>query len=254
MDVLDTPALIRTRDLRKGYGSADPVLAGISVDIGEGERVALIGANGSGKSTLLRSLIGLHDVSGGSIRIFDRSFSGRPTSAAARSIRSQIGFVFQSHSLVRRLSALSNVVHGKLGLAGSWRAWHQAIAPSHWRDEAADALTAVNLLDKAYYRADTLSGGQQQRVAIARALIRKPRLFIADEPAASLDPSAGHDVMMRLADLARSTGTTLVFTTHDMDHALTYANRVLALKKGGIFLDQSSSCLTKQDLNAVFDG
>ncbi|MEM1048714.1 MAG: ATP-binding cassette domain-containing protein [Pseudomonadota bacterium] len=246
--------LLRTRDLVKTYAGGHSVLAGISLEIAAGERVALIGANGAGKSTLLKSLIGLHGLSGGSVRVFDTEFTAQPTGKQRSAIRRHIGFVFQSHCLVRRLSALSNVVHGKFGLPGSWRAWHQAIAPASWRAEAARALEAVNLIDKAYERADHLSGGQQQRVAIARALIRQPRLFIADEPAASLDPAAGHDVMRRLSDLSASRGSTLIFTSHDMQHALDYADRVIALKGGTVFLDRATRDLDTADLEPVFHG
>ena len=246
--------LISTDGLVKAYGAQRPVLNDVCVTIREGETVALIGANGAGKSTLLKTLVGLHDLDAGSVTIFGERFTRRPGRSQKAVIRSQIGFVFQNHGLVRRLSALSNVVHGKLGLKGGWRAWHDAIAPQSWRDEATAALEALGLSNKALSRADQLSGGQAQRVAIARALVRKPRLFIADEPAASLDPAAGHDVMRAFADIAEQTGTTLVYTTHDMEHALSYARRVIALKDGRVFLDAQSRDLSKRDLEKVFHG
>lgn len=160
--------------------------------------------------------------------------------------------MFQNHGLVQRLSALSNVIHGRLGFPGAWRAWHQAIAPEAWRQEALEALDAVGLAHRASARADQLSGGQAQRVAIARALVRQPKLMIADEPAASLDPKTGMDVMNTFASIANRNGTTLIYTTHDMTHALRFANRIVALKSGRVALDERASNLRIQDLERFF--
>lgn len=247
-------SLIETKDLVQRYAGAAPTLDRIDLTVREGDTVALIGANGAGKSTLLKTLIGLNAIDGGSVSIFGERFEKRPTGRQMAKIRRQIGFVFQHHGLVRRQTALTNVVQGMLGTAGGWRAWHQAIAPAPLRQNAMDALAAVRLADKAGSRADRLSGGQAQRVAIARALVRGPRLLIADEPAASLDPASGHDVMRTFADIAEATGTTLVFTTHDMEHALAYARRVVALKGGRIVLDGESRDLRPLDLEPVFRG
>lgn len=248
------PALIEAEGVGKSYAAGRPVLSEVTVTIREGDTVALIGANGAGKSTLLKALIGLAPIDRGSVSIFGETFTSPPAGAQQALIRRQIGFVFQNHGLVKRLSALSNVVHGRLGSFGSWRAWHHALAPAAWRAEAMTALQSVRLADKALSRADQLSGGQAQRVAIARALIRKPRLLIADEPAASLDPAAGNEVMRSFADIAGATGTTLVFTTHDMDHALNYARRIVALKGGRVFLDAETRDLDARDLERVFHG
>lgn len=248
-------ALIETRGLVQRYhGAAAPVLDRIDLTVRDGDAVALIGANGAGKSTLLKTLIGLAAADAGEVTILGERFERQPGRAQKAAIRSQIGFVFQHHGLVRRQTALTNVIHGMLGTRGGWRALHQAIAPAAWREEAISALGAVRLAEKALARADRLSGGQAQRVAIARALMRRPRLLIADEPAASLDPAAGHDVMRTFADISERTGTTLVFTTHDMEHALAYARRVVALKAGRVFLDAESRDLRPRDLEAVFDG
>lgn len=162
-------------------------------------------------------------------------------------VRRQIGFVLQNHGLMQRLSALSNVIHGRLGFPGSWRAWHQSIAPEQWRQEALEA-DAVGLGHRAAARADQLSGGQAQRVAIARALVRKPKLMIADEPAASLDPKTGMDVMETFASIATRTGTTLIYTTRDMAHAMRFAKRIVTLKSGRVALDVASADLTENEL------
>ncbi|MDX6804936.1 phosphonate ABC transporter ATP-binding protein [Terrihabitans rhizophilus] len=244
--------IIRTRDLAKSYANGHPVFSGVAIDIRSDERVALIGSNGAGKSTLLKCLIGLLPSSTGEIATLGETFTATPTAAQLNRLRRQIGFVFQNHGLVSRQSVLTNVIQGKLGLPGSWRAWHHSTARRQWREEAMDVLSEVRLADKAASRADQLSGGQAQRVAIARALIRKPKLLIADEPAASLDPATGRDVMQIFSDLAHEHGITLVYTTHDMDHALNYSDRVIALKSGGVFFDQPTSTLTRDDLRHVF--
>lgn len=247
-------SVISCRDITKSYSAkAGLVLNGISLEIAEGEKIALIGSNGSGKSTLLKSLVGLHPIDSGAIRVFGADLAGAGASASYRSVRLKVGFVFQNHGLVQRLSALTNVVHGRLGFPGGWRAWHQAIAPQTWRQDALDALAAVGLENRAGARADQLSGGQAQRVAIARALMRKPKLLFADEPAASLDPKTGMDVMETFSEVAAVNNTTLVYTTHDMAHALGFAGRVVALKGGRVVLDARAQDLTAKDLEPIFN-
>ncbi len=246
-------AIIRAHDLAKSYPNGRAIFANIGLNIVPRERVALIGSNGVGKSTLLKCLIGLLPSSGGEIVTLGESFRAAPTAAQLQRMRKQIGFVFQHHGLVNRQSVLTNVLQGKLGLPGAWRAWHQSIAKQGWREEAMQALADVRLIEKAGARADALSGGQAQRVAIARALIRRPKLLIADEPAASLDPAAGHDVMRVFSDLTQEHGITLVYTTHDMEHALDYSDRVIALKAGKIFFDRPTAEVARADLKDVFD-
>jgi phosphonate transport system ATP-binding protein len=169
-------------------------------------------------------------------------------------MRRQTGFVFQKHCLVRRRTALSNVIHGLFGEPGSWRAFAHSLAPLEWRNRAMQALADVDLDHKAMERADALSGGQQQRVAIARALVRRPRLLIADEPAASLDPVSGHNVMALFSDLCRTQGITLLYTSHDMDHAMDHADRIVALRGGKVFFDRPVVKVTQADLKDTFDG
>lgn len=247
------PDIIRTQALKKTYADGRAVLDGIDIRVGAGERIALIGSNGTGKSTLLKCLIGHTPFCAGEVATLGESFRASPSKTQLHRIRQRIGFVFQNHGLVRRQSVLTNVVHGKLGLAGGWRAWHQAIARQEFREQAMEALDQVNLTAKASARADELSGGQAQRVAIARALIRQPTLMIADEPAASLDPSAGRDVMEVFSELVRKNGITLVFTTHDMDHAVSFADRVIALKAGRVHFDLPAAAVRRSEIDGVFN-
>jgi phosphonate transport system ATP-binding protein len=246
--------LIAARGLCKSYDRRRMILDGVDLEIRAGERVALIGSNGSGKSTLLKSLIGLHPISGGTLHCFGDPVDARGSRKQRLAMRRQTGFVFQKHCLVRRRTVLSNVIHGLFGDAGSWRAFSHALAPVEWRARAMQALAEVDLADKALERADALSGGQQQRVAIARALVRRPRLLIADEPAASLDPVSGRNVMEAFTQLCRDHGITLLYTSHDMAHAVDYADRIVALKGGKVLFGRPAAQVTRADLKDTFDG
>ena len=214
--------------------------------------MALVGANGTGKSTLLRCLMGLIPVTEGSVHLL-----GQQTNAAStrelRALRAQIGLVSQKHNLVPRLSVLSNVVHGLLGKHPGFRHWSHAIAPAESRAAAMHALERVGLADFAKRRADRLSGGQSQRVAIARAIVGKPKILFADEPCASLDPSAGEDVMELFFRLVRDEGVTVVFTSHNIEHALKYGERVLGLAQGRLELDTAAASLSASDLKGLYD-
>lgn len=243
-------AAIALRGLVKSFNPGTAVFSGIDLAIGRGSLVALIGANGAGKSTLLRCIPRLIDPDGGEIEVL-----GQPVVKASgrlRKVRSQIGFVFQKHNLVGRLTALSNVVHGAQAWGFGMRAWRQGFAPQMVRREAMACLDRVGLADIAGQRADSLSGGQSQRVAIARALMQRPEIVLADEPAASLDPQAGEDVMQLFMALMRAESKTVVFTSHNLLHALKYADRVVALGGGGIVLDQPTADLVESDLRGLY--
>ncbi|MEL7466569.1 MAG: ATP-binding cassette domain-containing protein [Pseudomonadota bacterium] len=234
-------------DLRRGDRR---VLHGIDLVIGAAERVALVGPNGAGKSSLMNAVVGLAPVERGAVETLGEPLA---TAAARRRARAAIGFVFQKHALARRRTALSNVIHGLMARPGAWRAWSATTAPEAWREEAMAALEEVGLADRAADRADRLSGGQAQRVAIARALVGAPRLVIADEPTASLDPAAGREVMDLFSSLVAKRGAALLYATHDMTYARTYADRVIGLKAGRIAFDAPSGDVTEAALAALFD-
>ncbi|MBK1698521.1 phosphonate ABC transporter ATP-binding protein [Rhodovibrio salinarum] len=231
-------AHLNVRGLRKRYGTDEAdVLQNAGFLLHEGESLAVIGANGSGKSTMLRCCLRLIEPDAGDIHLL-----GQDVMAARgpnlRRLRAQVGFVFQRHNLVPRLSVLSNVLHGAQARLSSPRNWFQATAPARLRVEALACLDRVGLADLAGRRADRLSGGQSQRVAIARTLMQRPRLVFADEPAASLDPTAGEEVMELFAQLMRDEGIGVLFTCHDLTHAQRYGDRVLALKRGQVMFDR----------------
>ena len=232
--------------------AATQVLEGVDFTVPAGQAVALIGANGAGKSTLLRCCLRLIEPDAGTIRLLGRDVRALDE-AGLRALRAEVGFVFQKHNLVGRLSALTNVLHGAIGRAPFARAWFQSLAPHALREEAMECLDRVGLAAIAARRADRLSGGQSQRVAIARALMQRPRLMFADEPVASLDPAAGEEVMALFLDLIRRQGLTLLFTSHDLAHAIAFADRVIALRAGRIVLDAPAATLDVAQLRALYD-
>jgi phosphonate transport system ATP-binding protein len=239
------------RGLAVAYGEAPPIFTDVGFSVGRGEQVALIGANGAGKSTLLKCCLGFVSPVAGKVALFGREVAGLK-SRGQRELRGGIGFVAQKHNLVPRLSVLSNVIHGTLAEASGPRRWLHGLAPKSVRERAFAALDMVGLADLALRRADALSGGQSQRVAIARALVAEPRMMLADEPAASLDPAAGEEVMAVFARVSRDTGTTLIFTTHHLDHALRYAERVIGLAGGRLQLDAPAASLAPGSLRGLY--
>ena len=238
------PALQLTQ-VAKTYGRRR-ALDGVSLSVAPGEMVALIGPSGSGKSTLLRAVTGLVciDAGAGRVEVFGEPVQeeGR-LSPGVRDLRARTGFIFQQFNLVGRLSLFSNVMIGAMGRLGPWRGllgrWPQAD-----KARAMAALERVGVAEQAGQRAGTLSGGQQQRGAIARALVQGAELILADEPVASLDPVSARRVMELLKGLNRD-GMTVVVTLHQVDHALRYCRRVVALKAGKIVFDGPREALDR---------
>ncbi|MEL6913038.1 MAG: ATP-binding cassette domain-containing protein [Pseudomonadota bacterium] len=245
------PTDLRVTGLAKGFAGTR-VFEDVSFGLSRGEAVAIVGANGTGKSTLLRCLLGLIPADAGQIDVLGTDVRVARASQL-RAMRAQMGLVSQRHNLVPRLSVLSNVVQGLLGQKPGIRHWSQAIAPPASRDAAMAALDKVGLAPLATRRADRLSGGQSQRVAIARALVGQPKILVADEPTASLDPAAGEDVMDLFFALARQEGVTVVFISHNIGHALRYGDRVLGLADGRLEFDARAASLAASDLRGLYD-
>lgn len=245
------PVDIEARAVAKRFGETQ-VFSDVSFRLARGEATALVGANGTGKSTLLRCLMGLIPSTGGSVYLLGQQ-ANTATGRELRNMRAQVGLVSQKHNLVPRLSVLSNVLHGLLGKHPGIRHWSHSLAPQASRDAAMQALDRVGLADFAARRADRLSGGQSQRVAIARAIVGAPKVLFADEPCASLDPSAGEDVMELFFRLVRDEDVTVVFTSHNIEHALKYGDRVIGLAQGRIQLDATAASLSAADLRGLYD-
>jgi len=249
----DVAAVISVDEVSKTFGTRK-ALDGVSISVAKGEMVALIGPSGSGKSTLLRSITGLAPIDGGSgtIRVFGESVqaSGK-ISDRVRSVRTRIGFVFQQFNLVGRLSLFTNVALGALGRLGFWRGM-LGLWPEAEKRLVMVSLARVGVADYAAQRANTLSGGQQQRAAIARAMVQGAEVVLADEPVASLDPVSARKVMDLLLDLNRKDGLTVVVTLHQVDYAMRYCQRVVALKAGQVIYDGPVAGLDRATLVQIY--
>jgi phosphonate transport system ATP-binding protein len=229
--------LFNIQRLEKVYPNGAYALKGIDLSIERGEFLVVIGLSGSGKSTLLRCLNRLHEPTSGVIEFEGRDVT-RLRGAELCAYRRQIGMVFQHFNLVKRHTALENVIMGRLGSLPVWNAILGKY-PTELREEAMEKLAVVGLADKANTRADALSGGQQQRVAIARTLIQNPVALLADEPVASLDPATSHSVMQYLERINKEFGVTVVCNLHFLSLVRQYASRVVALKAGEMIFQGS---------------
>lgn len=230
------PTVIAVEGLTKTFDSGRvTALDRVSLEIAEGQLTVIIGLSGSGKSTLLRHLNGMHTPTAGRVEVLGRSvadLSGREL----RELRRDVGFVFQSFNIVGRLSCLENVMSGALGRLRGPR-YGVLSYPKSVRRDALEQLDRVGLGDRAFQRTDTLSGGQQQRVAIARTLMQRPKLVLADEPVASLDPEISGQVMDVLFRSCVEDNITVLCSLHQVDLALGWANRLIGLRDGSVVLD-----------------
>jgi phosphonate transport system ATP-binding protein len=245
---------IRIERLSKTFANGRKALDEINLRVGVGEMVALIGASGSGKSTLLRHVAGFtaSDPQPSQIEILGRPIqqNGRIVREVRR-IRRDIGFVFQQFNLVNRLTVETNVLIGALARLPLWRRLIGRF-PRSERELTVAALGEVGIGDKAYERAANLSGGQQQRAALARALVQHARLILADEPIASLDPESSRRVMDMLAMLNRNHRLTVVVSLHQVDIAMQYCPRTIALRDGRVVYDGPSVALTPTLLQQLY--
>jgi len=242
--------LLQVEHLTKVFPDGTEAVKDVSFEVQDGEFLAIIGLSGSGKSTLLRCINRLIDPTEGRV-----VWNGQDITAAQgvelRHIRRQIGMIFQQFNLVRRSSVLTNVLSGRLGYAHpAWSLVHHFSQED--RQRALAALERVGIAEKVDNRADQLSGGQQQRVGIARALMQEPRLMLADEPVASLDPVLAHSILQYLELLNRQDGITVLCSLHFLDLVHRYATRVIGLKAGELVFDGVPSELTRERFKEVY--
>jgi phosphonate transport system ATP-binding protein len=227
--------MLQLDHLTKVFPNGTRAVDDISVEVADGEFVVVIGLSGSGKSTLMRCINRLVEPTAGRVLLNGADITAA-SPAELRHHRRRIGMIFQQFNLIRRADVLTNVLTGSLGTTSTLRSMIGRWPASATR-AAMENLERVGIADKAHQRADTLSGGQQQRVAIARALMQRPRLLLADEPVASLDPATSHSVMKYLEQINREDGITVICNLHFLSLARRYAGRVLALKAGQLVLD-----------------
>lgn len=246
---------LHIRQLNKHFHNGKHALRDINLNVQRGEMVALLGASGSGKSTLLRHLAGLVVGDGNSDSLIE--IEGRCVQRAGRihrdirQVRAQVGFVFQQFNLVDRLPVLVNVLVGKLHGMPRWRSLLRLFNAQE-RAQGIQALERVGIADCHAQRASTLSGGQQQRAAIARTLVQGAKTVLADEPIASLDPESSRNVMEILARINREDRCTVLVSLHQVEMAMKYCPRVIALHQGSVVYDGPSRALTPELLRQLY--
>ena len=240
--------LFRLELVSKTYDGKD-ALKPLSMTIGRGEAVAVVGPSGAGKTTLLHLLGGVIRPTGGEIALDGHMLADL---SPGRELSSLVGVIHQQFDLVPQLSALHNVLAGRLGKWGLARSLVSLVSPVD-RDPARQALERVGLKDKLHERTFRLSGGEQQRVAIARLLVQDPDVIIADEPVASLDPARSRDLMGLLSDIVEESGKTLIASIHSVELMRGYFSRVMGLRSGELAFDVPVEELTDDMLEAVYE-
>ncbi len=243
--------ILSVRNLVKTYPNGVQALKGVSFDVKQGEFLVVIGLSGSGKSTLLRCINRLHDPTSGEIIFEGKTDISKLSGSGVKAIRIKIAMIFQHFNLIPRHSVISNVLMGRLGQTSTWRSIFGSFLK---RDqiEAQKYLDLVGIGEKSKIRADQLSGGQQQRVAIARALTQDPKVLLADEPVASLDPATSHTVMDYLKKINQEFGITIICNLHFLSLVRQYATRVIALKQGEIVFEGSPKDITEEWFRKIY--
>lgn len=249
MDALTRLPLVTVRGLRVAYDETT-VLHGVDLDLHPGEMVALLGASGSGKSTLMRSLTGFVPITGGTARVAGHDVTNLRR-GELRQLRAGVGQVFQQFNLIPRLSVLTNVLTGTLHSAGPINL--VGGFSSEHRKRAMELLDRVGIAHKAKDPARSLSGGQQQRVAIARALMQQPRVILADEPVASLDPKLADSVLELLRDIATQDGIPVLVSLHVLPLALRHTDRIIGLRHGEMLVSAPTGALDAEKLSVLYD-
>ena len=242
--------MIKFDKVNKVYPNGLHALKNISLEINQGEFVAIIGLSGAGKSTLLRTINRMHDISEGSLTVNGQEINDL-AGKDLRKFRRKIGMVFQSFNLVTRTTVVNNVLTSRVPDMPLWK----SIIGLYSKEDkviALEALDKVGILDKAYVRADQLSGGQQQRVALARTLAQKPEIILADEPVAALDPITAKQVMDDFKKINKELNMSVLINIHHVDLALKYADRVIGIKAGEIVYDGPATKVDSEVLKQIY--
>lgn len=241
-------SVICTTGLEVTYKNNLKALQSTHLDVTQGSFVVLLGTSGAGKSTLLRALNGLVQPTAGSVTAAGLGDLANPSNLQRH--RRQTGMIFQQHHLIGRLSVLNNVLLGRLGHHSGWRMFCPWTRSE--KEQALAVIDRVGLLERALARADQLSGGQQQRVGMARALVQQPRLLLADEPIASLDPNTSLRLLQLLHDICKSDGLTAVISLHQVDFARQFADRIIGLKQGTVVFDGPPQALSEDHVKDLY--
>ena len=234
----------------KTYPNGYQALKDINLTIEQGEFVAIIGLSGAGKSTLIRTINRMHDITDGTLTV-DGVNVMELKGARLRQFRRNIGMIFQSFNLVTRTTVIKNVLSACVPDMPFWRVLLGTFRKED-KIKALESLDKVGILDKAYMRADQLSGGQQQRVALARTLTQDPRIILADEPVAALDPVTAKQVMQDFVRINQELGISILLNIHHVELALEYADRIIGIRAGKIVYDGPSANVDKDVLAAIY--
>jgi len=243
-------AILEIRNLRKVYSDGTTALSGVELQVNRGEFIAIIGPSGAGKSTLLRCINRLVEPTEGAI-LFNGMDATKASPTSIRKMRREVGMIFQNFNLVKRVTVLRNVLHGRLGYMNPVRGTLGLFSRKDI-EEAKRILVRLGLQQQMFKRADELSGGQQQRVGIARALSQKPKMILADEPIASLDPVTSHSIMEHLHSICSEDGITCLVNLHQVEVAKKFATRIIGIHKGTVVFDGPPEHLTGEMIEKVY--
>lgn len=242
--------MIEFRNVDVTYPNGFQALSDLSVTIGDGELVVIVGLSGAGKSTFLRAINGFVPITAGSVKVNGIEVRGA-SNRTLRELRSGVGMIYQTFNLVNRTTVINNVLMGRLAKVGFVRAL-LGMWPADDKEIALRALERVEIVEKAYIRASNLSGGQQQRVGIARALTQEPKVLLADEPVASLDPVTSHTVMSDLRRINRDLGITTIINLHFLDLARSYGKRLIGLRDGELVYDGDIANVDEETFRGIY--
>lgn len=244
-------AVLKTTDLSKTYGGKTRALKGVSFNVAKGELVSVIGPSGAGKSTLFRCINRMVEPDEGSSILFDNTEIVGLNKKGLREARKHIGMVFQHYNLVYRLTALENVLHGRLGYYSTVKG---ALSLYNEKDinRAGELLELLGLSERKFFKCSNLSGGQKQRVGIARALIQDPKMILCDEPIASLDPQASKVIMEYLKDISKSMGIPCLVNLHQVEVAIKYSDRIIGMSDGKIVFNDIPMKLTEEKIAMIY--
>lgn len=247
---IDQQYAVQIQNVTKDFGDGVLGLDDVRLGFRTGEITVLLGLSGSGKSTLLRHINGLHTPTSGNVRVLGQDVSTL-NKKDLRRLRKDIGVIFQSFNLVGPMSVLENVCTGALGNLKGPRL-SLMMYPKAVKQEALETLERVGLAERAHQRADTLSGGQQQRAAIARALMQHPKILLADEPVAALDPVSSQTVINLLEKICREDGLTVISSLHQVQLSIDFADRIVGLQSGRVGFDRSTEGMTAETANEIY--
>lgn len=243
-------SMLQIENVQVVYPNGTEALKSVSLSIDKNEVVAIIGRSGAGKSTLLRAINGMQPVNSGSIKLDGQEITTMNANQK-RLLWQQVGFIWQEYNLVGRLPAITNVLTGRLGYNKHPLSIFGYFGREH-REIALQSLERVNMLHRAKFRTDRLSGGEKQRVSIARAISQQPKLLLADEPVASLDPELSWQVMGDLARVARETGVPTLINIHHVDLAKAFTDRLIGIAQGVVVFDGKPADLTEDYMDQIY--